>query len=194
MISLRRLARIKKVAESRQQGIIVLENISDPHNAAAVLRTADAFGFQKVYFIFEKGKKFNLKKIGKVSSASANKWLDFEVFTSTKQCFSKLKRQGYTIVATVLDAKAKSIFITKFTNPKIALCFGNEHAGLSSKAIELSDTHIYIPMQGFVQSLNLSVTVAICMYEMSRQRKPKEKNFLLNKQQQNHLVKSWKKQ
>jgi tRNA (guanosine-2'-O-)-methyltransferase len=222
----KRLARIKSVAGSRQQGIIVLENIFDPHNAAAVLRTADAFGFQKVYFIqgppitnlsgrkakiigmneilaksgslentefvFEKGKRFNPRKIGKVSSASANKWLDFEVFGSTKECFSKLKRQRYEIIGTILDGKAKSIYKTKFTNPKIALVLGNEHAGLSADAIKLSDAHVYIPMRGFIQSLNLSVTAAICMYEMSRQRKSADKKFLLSKSEQNKLVKNWK--
>jgi tRNA (guanosine-2'-O-)-methyltransferase len=191
MLTPSRLQKIRKVAASRQQGVVVLEDIHDPHNAAAVLRTCDAFGIQKVCFIFDKGKKFNPRKIGKATSSSANKWLDFEVFTSAKECFSKLKRQGYTIVTTVLDAKAKSIFKTKFTNPKTALVFGNEHAGLSEAAIKLSDTHIYIPMQGFVQSMNLSVTAAICIYEVFRQRQ-RSKKFLLDKKLQNKLVKIWK--
>lgn len=172
---------------------MVLEDIHDPHNAAAVLRTCDAFGIQRVCFIFDKGKKFNPRKVGKVTSASANKWLDFEIFNSAKKCFAKLKRQGFTIVATVLDAQAKSIYKTKFTTPKTALVFGNEHAGLSAAAVELSDAHIYIPMRGFVQSLNLSVTAAICLYEMARQRKSKAK-FLLKKQEQNLLIRNWEKQ
>jgi tRNA (guanosine-2'-O-)-methyltransferase len=191
MIGQKRLARIKSVAAGRQQGVIVLQDIHDPHNAAAVFRTADAFGVQKIYLIFEQGRRFNPRRVGKATSASANKWLDFEVFYSTKKCFDQLKRQGYNIVATVLDAKAKSIFKIKFTSPKIALCFGNEHAGLSPLAIVLSDVHIYIPMRGFVQSLNLSVTAAICLYEMSRQRNFSKK-FLLSKPEQNKLITSWK--
>lgn len=192
MITPQRLKKIKKVAAHRQQGIIVLEDIFDPHNAAAALRTADAFGFQKIYFIFEKGKRFSPRRVGQVSSASANKWLDFEIFASTKECFKKLKRQGYSIVGTVLDAKAKSIYKTKFTTPKIALVLGNEHAGLSQHAIEMSDAHVYIPMSGFIQSLNLSVTAAICMYEISRQRRPGGK-FFISKAEQNKLIKDWKK-
>lgn len=194
MISENRFNRIKKVANSRQQGVVVLEDIYDPHNAAAVLRTCDAFGIQKVCFIFEKQERFNPKKIGKTTSSSANKWLDFEIFNSTKDCFAKLKKQGYFTVGTVLDERAKSIYKTNFLNPKIALVFGNEHNGLSASAIELSDAHVYIPMQGFVQSLNLSVTAAICMYEVSRQRKKTLKKFLLNKKQQLRLIKKWKTQ
>lgn len=194
MISEHRLNRIKQVATSRQQGVVVLEDLHDPHNAAAVLRTCDAFGVQKVCFIFEKQERYNPKKVGKSTSSSANKWLDFEVFTSTEDCFKKLKKQGYTIVGTVLDEKAKSIIKTKFTNPKTALVFGNEHIGLSQYAIENSDSHIYIPMQGFVQSLNLSVTAAILMYEVFRQRVRDTKNYLLSKKEQGELITKWKKQ
>jgi len=189
----KRLTKIKEVAGRRQEGIIVLEDIHDPHNAAAVLRTAEAFGIQKVYFIFDKQKKFNPKKIGKSTSSSANKWLDFESFSSAKECFSKLKRQGYTIVATILDEKAKSILKTKLLQPKIALCFGNEHSGLSEEAVKLSDSHLYLPMQGFVQSLNLSVTAAIFMYEVFRQRTASGKKFLLSVKEKNKLLKVWKK-
>lgn len=193
MITQKRLEKIRAVAKRRQQGIIVLEDIYDPHNAAAVLRTADAFGIQKVYFIFEKQKKFNPKKVGKTTSSSANKWLDFKIFDSTEKCLKELKKQGYYTLATILDSRAKSIFKTKFTQSKIALLLGNEHAGLSATAINLSDAHIYIPMQGFVQSLNLSVTAAVCMYEMSRQRQKSAKKFGLSKKQQQQLFKNWQK-
>ena len=191
MLTKNRLNKIKNVVKSRQQGVVVLEDIYDPHNAAAVLRTADAFGYQKVYFIFQNQKKFNPRKIGKVTSASANKWLDFEIFDSTEKCFKKLKKQGYIITSTILDKKAKIIFKARFTSPKIALVFGNEHSGLSDEAIKLSDNHIYIPMQGFVQSLNLSVTAAICMYEMFRQRQKSPKKFLLSVMEQKKLIKAW---
>lgn len=194
MISENRLKRIKQVALSRQQGVVVLEDLHDPHNAAAVLRTCDAFGVQKVCFIFDKQERYNPKKVGKATSSSANKWLDFEVFTTTEECFKKLKKQGYAIVGTVLDEKAKSIIKTKFTNPKTALVFGNEHSGLSKYAIDNSDQHIYIPMQGFVQSLNLSVTAAILMYEVFRQRVKNSNNYLLSKKEQGELITKWKKQ
>ncbi len=193
MISKQRLNKIKSVASRRQEVIIVLEDIHDPHNAAAVLRTADAFGIQKVWFIFDKQKKFNPRKIGKASSSSANKWLDFEIFDSTEKCFMNLKKKGYKIIATVLDEQAKSLYKTKLTRPKIALCFGNEHSGLSQTAIDKSDLHIYIPMQGFVQSLNLSVTAAVCLAEIFRQRQEMTKKFFLSTTEQKNLIRVWSK-
>ena len=79
--------------ENRHQGIVVLEDIHDPHNAAAVWRSADAFGFGKIYLIFDQEVKFNPKKVGKETSGSANKWLDFEMFNSAVECYKKLKRK-----------------------------------------------------------------------------------------------------
>ena len=82
-----RRGKISKVIERRQEGVIVLEDIHDPHNAAAVWRSCDGFGFQKVYLIFEKEKVFNPKKIGKASSSSANKWLDITDLTLCSRQF-----------------------------------------------------------------------------------------------------------
>jgi tRNA (guanosine-2'-O-)-methyltransferase len=166
-----RQEKISKVIDQRQEGVIVLEDIHDPHNAAAVWRSCDAFGFQKVYLIFNKEKVFNPKKIGKASSSSANKWLDFEIFRSTEECMNKLKNEGYKIWATVLDKEAKRLSEVGFETKKVAIMLGNEHRGLSETAIKMADEKIYIPMRGMVQSLNLSVTAAIMMYEIDRQRK-----------------------
>lgn len=164
-----RQEKIKRVMGQRQEGIIVLEDIHDPHNAAAVWRSCDAFGFGKVYLIFEQEKRFNPKQVGKASSSSANKWLDFEVFTSTKECLKTIKDKGYTIYATTLDKRATRLEKTRFKD-RPAILFGNEHRGLSETAIKTADKKIYIPMRGMVQSLNLSVTAGIVMWEMSRQR------------------------
>lgn len=165
-----RAEKISRVVKSRHGGIIVLEDIHDPHNAAAVWRSADAFGFGKVYLIFDKEAKFNPKKVGKESSGSANKWLEFEIFNDTAECYKKLKEEGYTIYATVPNKEAKIIGEIKFKN-KTAIVLGNEHRGLSEKAINLADEKIYIPMMGMVQSLNLSVTAGIVMYEYKRQKR-----------------------
>ena len=185
-MTIARLNKIRSVVSRRQQGIIVVEDIHDPHNAQALVRTAEAFGFQQVYFIFDQEKPFNPKKIGQSSSASANKWLDFKIFKSTSVCYSQLHRQGYQIYATVLDDQSLSLFKTKFTCPKIALVFGNEHRGLSARAVRLADQRIYIPMLGFVQSLNLSVTAAIFIAEVTRQRR-NHKKYLLDHRQQTQL-------
>ena len=177
MKKLLRQEKIRKVIENRQEGVIVLENIADEHNAAAVWRSADAFGFQKIYLVFSVEKSFNPKKVGKKSSASANKWLSFKTFKSINECYKELKNEGYKIYATVLDEDSKNLQSTIFSLRKIALVFGNEHRGLSEEAIKGADEKIYIPMKGMVQSLNLSVSAGILMYEVSRQRSASAKGY-----------------
>jgi len=165
----KRKRKIESVAAHRQSGlIVVLEDIHDPHNAAAILRTCDALGIQNVYFIFEKEKEYDPKIVGKASSATANKWLDFTIFTSTEQCISTLKSEGYTILATALTTKSESLKNTKFPEKKIALFVGNEKEGLSNFALTHSDRTIMIPMMGFVQSLNVSVATAIVLWEITK--------------------------
>jgi tRNA (guanosine-2'-O-)-methyltransferase len=165
--------KIETVLKNRSENIVVLEDIHDPHNAAAVWRSCDAFGIGKVYLIFDQEEVFNPKKVGKTSSSSANKWLDFEVFSSTKECMDKLHRDGYKIYGTVLDRESNNLQSTIFDlHKKIAVMFGNEHRGLSETAIKMCDEKIYIPMKGMVQSLNLSVTAGIVLWEMARQTHP----------------------
>jgi tRNA (guanosine-2'-O-)-methyltransferase len=181
MITERRRQKIHQVMAKRQKKlVIVLEDIYDPHNAAAIFRSADGFGVQNVYLIFDQQKPFNPKEIGKSSSSSANKWLDFHVYQKaiadkglplstnpTEKCLFDLKNQGYKIVATVLDEKATNLY--KFIWPeKIALLFGNEHSGLSETARKMADHLVYLPMQGMVQSLNVSVTAGIFLAFVSQ--------------------------
>lgn len=168
-----RIDKIHAVAKNRQSGIIVvLEDVHDPHNAAAILRSCDAFGVQDIYFIFNKQKAYNPSRVGKVSSSSANKWLSYKRFQSVKECMGELKQAGFTTFATVLDKDARSVFKTKFSkHKKVAILVGNEKDGLSPEALRLCDKKVYIPMRGFVQSLNVSVTAAILLFEITRQRK-----------------------
>jgi len=170
MPSGKRMERIAGVMAARQKDIVVvLEDIFDPHNAAAIFRTCDAYGIQSVYLIFETVEPYDPKRVGKASSATANKWLDFRIFQSTRECLGELKRKGYAIVSTFLDKEANNLY--EFEWPKkIALLVGNEHAGLSERAAEMSDHKVYIPMQGMVQSLNVSVATAICISEIYRAR------------------------
>lgn len=189
MTSAVRLEKIRKIIASRQRDfVVVLEDVHDPHNAAAVLRTAEAFGVPAVYFIFEREKAYNPRRVGKASSASANKWVDAKVFRSTKECLAGLKRSGYRICATALDSASRSIFSCRF-DKKVALLFGNEHRGLSEQALNLADDRLMIPMRGMVQSLNISVTAAICIYEVSRRRAKSGKNFALSLREQKALFK-----
>lgn len=192
-ISPRRLARFQQVAMSRQRGLIlVLEDISDPHNAAACLRSADAFGVQEVWFVFEKQKVFNPAKVGKVTSSSANKWLDYRIFRSVEECLKELKKKKYTIAVTVLQGEAKHLQSVKYAQyDRLALVMGNEHSGVSSGMREAADLLLTLPMRGFVESLNLSVATSLFLYEIVRQRDVVKRDFHLSASEQNKLVKKF---
>lgn len=166
-----RQAKIDRMNSLRQPNLaVILEDIHDPHNAAAILRSCDAFGVGNVHYIFETEQYYNPKKIGKESSSSANKWLNIHTSRSTEQCLTELKSEGYTLISTILNESAESLLSFSFSpSPRIALLLGNEHRGLSQKAIEMSDHHLYLPMRGMVQSLNVSVTAGICLFEITRQ-------------------------
>jgi len=165
------MRRYQEVAEGRQQGVVVLEDIHDPHNAEAVFRSCDAFGFQRVCLIFDQEEPFDPRRVGKLSSSSANKWLDFDVYSSARECLAELHRDGYEVVATVAAGATEELFAAELTAPRIALMLGNEQRGLSEEAIALADRRVTIPMAGMVRSLNLSVTAAIALYEVTRQRR-----------------------
>jgi len=190
MITQIRLEKFKKVAEEREKNLVlVLEDLHDPFNAGAIMRTADAFGVQEIYLIFEKEKPFDVKNAG-LTSSSAYKWLKFNIFYSTKECLSSLKEKGYFFIATT-PHKGKSIYETNFDLPKIALLFGNEYRGLSEMAINFADEKVFIPMKGFVESLNISVSVGIFLYEIVKQRNGKYK---LDSTEIEELIKFFKEQ
>jgi tRNA (guanosine-2'-O-)-methyltransferase len=187
-----RLKLYEEIAKKRQNNLIlVLEDLYDPHNAAAIFRSADAFGIQTIYLIFDKQAPFDpLSLAFKRSSAFTNKWLDFRIFNSTEECFKALKQANFNIVATILNKSAKSIYETDFqTSKKLALVMGNEHSGISKTAENLADQTIYIPMQGFAESFNLSVATAISLSEITRQRSSEQ--FLNNPEQTKNLIKNF---
>ena len=191
-ISDERKAKIEKVVAQRQAGfVIVLEDVHDPHNAMAVSRTCDAFGIQDVHLIFDKEPSYNPKRVGKVSSSSANKWLTFTKHSSAQECYEQLKKEGFTIVATALTDRSESIFDADLTHDKIALVLGNEHRGLSDCAIQNADTTLLIPMQGMVQSLNISVTAALGIYEIFHQRQASGQEYVLDTEAQSRLLKEF---
>ncbi|MBT4857462.1 RNA methyltransferase [Candidatus Uhrbacteria bacterium] len=184
-----RIEKIKRAVSNRQTGLtVVIEDMQDPHNAMAVVRTCDALGIQTVHFIAENEKPFNPHKIGKSTSSTARKWVDYKVWDSTKECLEYLKGEGYDLVATMLNDGATSIFETEFSDKKIAVLIGNEREGLSKTAQEMASRHVMIPMRGMVQSLNVSVSAAVVLYEVTRQRMSVLDNFALSEAQQADLV------
>ncbi len=201
MISTKRLARFKNVAENRQAGLaLVLEDIHDPHNAAAILRTCEGLGIQEIYFIFAQEKRYNPRRVGKVTSSSANKWLTFHIFSSTKECFTELKKQKYQICATILNKDAEDASRADLTAKKIALVVGNEHRGISPEVAKLADRLLYLPMAGFVESFNVSVSAALFLYEIARQRRASPQRstknpteYLFSAKEQKKLLADFKK-
>ena len=168
----RRIERMREVASRRHKDVVlVLEDVHDPHNAQAVFRSCDAFGVQEVHFIFHEQEPFNPRKIGKASSSSANKWLDFHIHHDPQSCIRALKARGFTIYATALEGAEETLYEADFRSGALAFLFGNENRGLSETAITNADRRIAIPMEGMVGSLNISVTAALFLFELNRQRR-----------------------
>lgn len=164
-----RLQKISDVVSKRQKYLtIVLENIHDPHNVSAILRSADAAGIDKAYLIYNTNK---FPRIGRISSGSAKKWIELERYSNADDCFKELKKLKFKIYSTHIgkNRKNKSLYELDLAK-RTALVFGNEHTGVSEEALELCDKTFSIPMYGMVQSLNVSVSVAVCVYEALRQR------------------------
>lgn len=156
------------VLNKRQAGLcVVLENIHDPHNVFAVMRTCDAVGIQDVYVINTKIPQ--KKKIGMHSSSGAAKWLSMHKFTSVSECMKEVQSQYKLIAATHLGAVSKSLYELNFLE-STALLFGNEHDGLSDEILQYATTNFIIPQAGIIQSLNISVACAVSIYEAYRQR------------------------
>ena len=163
----RRLARMRAVLERRQPDLtVVMENIHDPHNVSAMLRSCDAAGVLQVELLYTVEK---FPKIGRKSSSSANKWLARRKHTSVEEGYATLRREGYRIYATHLAADAVQLYDLDLTRPS-ALVFGNEHRGVSDEAARLADANVQIPMMGIIQSLNVSVACAVALFEALRQR------------------------
>lgn len=159
MLQASRVAKIERVLESRSLALVpVLEGIYDMGNASAVFRSAEALGFFEMCMI-ETQTKF---KIANRVSSGADKWLRFSRYNSTRIAFEALKKRGYQVVVTHMDASSEPIEAFDFTQ-KTALVFGNERDGVSQDAIDLADRKLIIPMQGFVQSFNISVAAAIAL-------------------------------
>lgn len=166
-----RQKKIEAIYQKRQKNIIiVLEDIKDSGNAGAIVRSCEAFGVLYVYFIFNKLEQTYKPEELRSTSSGSSKWLEYKIFDSknfpnpTLACIEELKQNNFKIIATVIDEGATKIYDFKWPD-KLALFFGNETNGLSEEAIKLADYKIYIPMYGMVQSLNVSVSAGIFLYD-----------------------------
>ncbi|MGB7342186.1 MAG: RNA methyltransferase [Phototrophicaceae bacterium] len=186
-----RLKRVIETASRRQSGLMMLmEDVHNPHNLMAIARSCDAFGVQDIGFIADNEAAFNPHEIGNVTSASASKWLDYRMFENgTVDALTTLKQEGYHIMATWVNPDAKSIYEIDFAAyDKLVLMVGNEHAGISQTAVDHADSYMYIPMQGMIESFNVSVAAALSLFEVSRQRRESPKDFSLSEEALHALV------
>lgn len=162
-----RIEKVKRVLSLRQPDLrVVLEEVRNTHNASAVVRTCDAAGVLYLDIISSSQEPF---PVNEAISTRAEKWIQFHYYTSTTDCLKQLKKKGFKIAATLLSEDSIPYKALDYTQPT-ALVFGNEADGVSEEAFSLADFKIKIPMIGMAQSLNLSVSVGIILYEAMKQR------------------------
>jgi len=163
----RRKERIQAVLSRRQKGLtLVLDNIHDPHNVSAILRSCDAFGVPLVHLYYTDEA---FPALGRKTSASAFKWVETRRHTHSQSLLEDLRRQGLSIVKTGFSPGAAPLTSWDLTRP-VAVILGNEHRGVSQELADHLDDELFIPMMGMVQSLNVSVAASVILYEAWRQR------------------------
>lgn len=165
-----RIEKVKRVLSLRQPDLrVVLEEVKNTHNASAVVRSCDAAGILYVDIISADEELF---PVNEAISTRAEKWIQFQYYTSASDCLNSLKKEGIKIAATHISEDSLPYTDLDYTQP-MAIVFGNEAEGLSEEALALADYKIKIPMIGMTQSLNLSVSVGIILYEAMKQRREK---------------------
>jgi len=186
-----RTERLASVLNKRQDDItVVLENVYDPHNISAVMRTCDAVGVQEIFILNTKIPRH--KKWGAKSSSSAAKWLTVHQFDDAGQCFSSLRKRYSSILTTYLGNDSIGLHQLDLTK-SIALVFGNEHSGVSDEIRQLADGNFVIPQAGIIRSLNISVACAVTLYEAYRQKilAGHYEHKKLDDARYNELLKEW---
>lgn len=158
LLSARRERIDEVVARRTRSLVVVLEDLEDPHNIAAVLRTCEALGIQEIHAIT---RKFSFHPSPRITMG-AEKWLDLRLHRDSARCLAGLKERGYLICATDLGEGSGSLLELPLDQP-LALVFGTEKTGITEEARAACDLRFKIPMLGFTQSFNISVAAAVCL-------------------------------
>jgi len=170
---------------------VVLENIYQPLNASAVLRSCDCFGIQDVHVI----ENYNEFKPDREVAMGASNWLTVNRYNknenNTLDCIQSLKNKGYRIVATSPHNSQTDLINFDLSKGKTALFFGTEVEGLSDVVLENADEHLHIPMYGFTESFNLSVSAAICLYEMRMIMEKENIKWHMTEDEKNQVLLNW---
>lgn len=173
---------------------VVLEDIFKPHNASAVLRTCDCFGIQDIHLI----EKTDTYKVNPFVTRGAAQWVDLHKYytqegSAVDDCFGRLRSEGYIIYGTSPAPDSLSIHdLPLIPNQKVALVFGNEHEGISEEVKSKVDGLVHIPMRGFTESFNISVSASIFLYELMKRANEMEiPDFQLSDQECDELRLRW---
>lgn len=180
------------LAKRTRHFTVVLEDIFKPHNASAVIRTCDCFGLQDIHVI----EKTNQYKVNPYVARGASQWVDLHKYyqedgSSVDVCFDSLRKKGYKIYGTSPSADSISIYDLQ-PDEKLALVFGNEHEGISEEVKSKADGLVHIPMLGFTDSFNISVSASIFLFDLVRKsEKMNIENFLISEEEKNLLRMKW---
>ena len=187
-----RFSLFKKVLSERTRYItVLLEDIFQSQNASAVLRTCDCTGIQDVHIVEQR----NEYEINRDVALGANQWLSLHYHNQGKDniygAVKTLKEQGYRIVATSPHTEGTTPESFDLKEGKVALMFGTELNGLTEQALGLADEYIQIPMVGFTESFNISVSAAITLYTLRKRLELSGIDWLLGEDEQSTLLLNW---
>ncbi len=187
----RRSQLFEEIVQNRTRHLtIVLENIYQPHNASAVLRSCDLTGVQDVHII----ENSNTYTVNPEVAMGASKWLTLKHYNesdnNTPEAYAQLREQGYKIVATTPNLKSVDPDELDLSG-KVAMIFGTELTGLSPYAIENADEYLQIPMMGFTESYNISVSAALSLYTLTRRLHKSEINWKLTDEEMTDIKLQW---
>ena len=185
---------IDKVLSDRTRHLtVVLEDLYHGHNISAVIRTCDCFGVQDLYI----AQRLHDYKVNPNIVRGASKWINLCKYvrseSSTEDCFRDLRKQGYRLVGTTPDPETASVQELDLTD-KTAIVFGTELGGLSDYAKEEVDELVHIPMYGFTESFNISVSAALILNELVSKLRRSEVDWQLSEEEKNELKFEWYKE
>ncbi|WP_062054739.1 TrmH family RNA methyltransferase [Aquimarina longa] len=201
MIDIKLLEYLESFLTPRRQGLnktvldqrtnhftIAIEDVYQLHNTSAVIRSCDVFGIQNVHVIEE----INVKRIDREIAMGAQKWVDINRYATTKNCINSLKNKGYQIVATTPHDGSKVLQDFDVTKPA-AFFFGKEQHGLSDLVLDAADSKLYIPMVGFTESLNISVSAAIILQYVTSKLRETDIKWQLSEEEKLEKRMEWAK-
>ena len=191
-ITEKRLALFKQVIADRTRYItVLLEDIYQSQNASAVLRTCDCTGVQDVHIVEEQ----NAYEINREVALGSNQWLSLHYYNKGSDNIYRgikaLKKQGYRIVATSPHKDGSTPETFNLERGKAALLFGTELSGLTDRAMELADEYIQIPMVGFTESYNISVSAALTLYTLRKRLELSSLDWKIGEDEQTELLLDW---